>query len=268
MRVRELRFLTAVAIILVAGVLVMRGLPVMRYGLSSAARSGIGVDEAAMGTTGLAFDARRAALTSAREEDVQDQATVKRQSELIQSILERAPIDATDWLGLSQARAGAGQGLQEISAALALSNLTGPNEGLVMPGRAIMGMALWDRLAPDTQRTTMSDLIGGWPAATGEQQGLMRTLVLGASDKGREEMRAQLLLNGPEGTKIATALGFDEEQKPGAAAPAGPDAGSSGSAPAYFGAGGAASNPFLSNPGLAGWPGGGPLPAPPVQGAR
>jgi len=221
-RVREFRFFTALAIILVAAFLVLRGMPILRFAASDVARQDLGIDQAAMQTLGLAALARHAALEAARDES--GEAAQSEQTELLSAILERQPIASAAWLSLSKLRALSASPTQDVVAALALSNLTGPNEGDLMAGRAVMGFAIWDRLPPDIRRTTINDLVGGFDAANATQRDQLRTLAGNASDKDFVGMRAQLLLAGAKGTKIAKVLGF-EDRPPQAGASAGGGAG-------------------------------------------
>src|SRR3954454_8442737 len=220
-RVREFRFLTALAIILVAAFLMLRGMPILRFAASDVARQDLGIDEVAMQTLGLAALARHAALEAARDEGEPAQSE---QTELLSAILERQPIASAAWLSLSKLRALSASPTQDVVAALALSNLTGPNEGDLMAARAVMGFAIWDRLPPDIRRTTINDLVGGFDAANATQRDQLRTLAGNASNKDFQGMRAQLLLAGAEGTKIAKVLSF-EDRPPQAGASAGGGAG-------------------------------------------
>src|SRR3954454_9519024 len=180
-RFREFRFLTALAIILVSAFLVLRGMPILRFAAGDVAHQDWGIDEAAMQTLGLAALARHAALEAAR--DKSGEAAQSEQAELLSAILERQPIASGAWLSLSKLRALSALPTQDVVAALALSNLTGPNEGDLMVGRAAMGVAIWDRLPPDTRRTTINDLVGGFDAASPAQRDQLRTLAGNAGDK-------------------------------------------------------------------------------------
>ena len=52
----------------------------------------------------------------------------------------------------------AGQPYDKVLAGLAMSSLTGPNEGAVMVQRAIFGLLQWEALPADARRRTIGDV--------------------------------------------------------------------------------------------------------------
>ena len=58
----------------------------------------------------------------------------------LQNLLVLTPMASGGWLDLAMARQEAGLPMQQVSSALVLSKLTGPNEARFMAGRAAFGL--------------------------------------------------------------------------------------------------------------------------------
>ena len=140
---------------------------------------------------------------------------------LVSSALAHAPLSSAEWLELSQARLVAGLPPEKIFAALALSNLTGPNESYLMAHRAVFAIPLWISLPPKLQHSLIADMVsGGFAGMTAEMRSTIRFVLSQSNDRAREEMRAALLLNGKKGVEISESLGLEPANTRSRAVPA------------------------------------------------
>src|SRR5262249_52992175 len=70
------------------------------------------------------------------------------------------PLSSANWLALAGMKLVTGQPHPQVLGALAMSALTGPNEGAVMLQRGVFGLLQWERLPEDVRRRTAMDLAG------------------------------------------------------------------------------------------------------------
>ena len=138
--------------------------------------------------------------------------------DVVGALLSETPLNGGAWLDLAIARRAAGLSMEGVAAALAMSATTGPNEARLMAGRAAFALPFWSALPPDTRRTLVADLIGGWPALDGGERARLAAILSEASDRSGEEVRAALLLNSSPGAAIAATLLPSPPEAPGAAA--------------------------------------------------
>jgi hypothetical protein len=164
MRLREARLLTALVVIAVCGLAVSRGLDIVRF---SNAKAGIAAHEHRADAVrrwtavpGLASAAWEVSLMDAIDPADIDAAR-NRGDELAASLSVR-PLSSMKWLALASARVIMGQPFDKVLAALALSSLTGPNEGYVMSQRAIFGLVQWESLPEDVRKRTVADLVAAF----------------------------------------------------------------------------------------------------------
>jgi hypothetical protein len=89
--------------------------------------------------------------------------------------------------------------MDDVSDALTLSALTGPNEGYVMMERAIFGVSVWEDLPPDLRNRTALDLVPvAFPhtPAEGARAGKLVRVLATTSESVRSELRNALLAIG------------------------------------------------------------------------
>jgi hypothetical protein len=122
-------------------------------------------------------------------------------------LLSRAPLDANAWALLAGLRFSTGEPAEKGTTALAMSSLTGPNEGWIMARRGALALPLWRALPPDSRGGAASDLVGGWYYVPELDRAALRASLRLQPPRLREEMRAALLLAG--GAHVAEALGLD-----------------------------------------------------------
>lgn len=111
------------------------------------------------------------------------------------TLLAVHPMSSQAWLSLAGSRFDAGRPSAEVNAALAMSGVTGPNEGAVMWHRGVFGLLTWNTLTPDNKRQTIADIAGAIQGgATGGQIGIARSVLATQSPAARSEI-AQRLTN-------------------------------------------------------------------------
>ena len=203
MRVRELRFLTAILVIGLSGYTARRAMSMLEFG---AAESSLGANavEASLrpyATNNLVgYMARRDLLATTFP------ANPRRQAAEIAELLRLTPLSGEAWLKLALTRRAMGAHVAEIASALALSHLTGPNEGLLMARRAVFGLALWSSFPPDLRRVLVGDLIGGWAQIQAPQRGALLAMLEAAGPESRQEIYAALFLAGAPAAPVIDGL--------------------------------------------------------------
>ena len=187
---------------------------VLRYGLSEAgaeaatARQKLApfIDDPAVG-----YLARANLLSLAETED-----PVARIAAL-RDLLALTPLASGVWLDLAQARLENGEPSKKVVSALVLSQLTGPNEGQLMAGRAALALPLWAILPPPARNGAVADLLGGWRYVKEPERQALRAMFSVARQETREAARAALLRRAAP--TIAKELGLE----PLGPAPLGPE---------------------------------------------
>ena len=215
-KIRSLRFLTAMSLIGVAAANVSAGWSVLRFAWAEISRpSGTSADVFGpfVSTPGVAsFALRRIAADTAG-----GVAGAQARLGALTDLLSRKPLDSAAWFKLAETRLAMGDTLERVVGALALSALTGPNESGLMASRALFGWRLWEVLPPASRRNAVVDLTGVWGALYPHERTFLRDEVIRGDDKSREELRALLLVTDPSGARISAELGL--EQRPAEKAP-------------------------------------------------
>jgi hypothetical protein len=204
--VRDLRLPTAFAVIGTSLFAMSMGVQLTRFALAEMAADGETPGNR-LGTwthtPGVAVFARRhvvAELGEAADANERLAATV--------DLLSRAPLDSGAWAMLAELRFASGAPVEKGVRALAMSNLTGPNEGRIMAARAVLALPLWRVLSPVSRRWAVSDLVGGWAEIPEARQTILRISLRQQTAQTREEIRAALLLAGDGAGPVAAALGL------------------------------------------------------------
>ena len=207
--IRSPRFLTSVGIFVLAGFCILRGVELVHFSLVEqglTARDAETSLKPYIDRPGLSVLARRGQLTA-----VGDTPTQIRIDKLV-ALLSVAPVSSTTWAALAQTRIAMGRGDDKALAALAISHLTGPNEVDSMARRGVIALMMWDSLPPELRRPAIADLIGSWQMKiTPSERQFLGSLLADYLPKAREEIRAALLLAGPNGEAIAKALSLEEK---------------------------------------------------------
>jgi hypothetical protein len=92
--------------------------------------------------------------------DATDIENARRRADGLAAIAAVHPLSSANWLALAGMRLVTGEPYQDVLDALAMSSVTGPNEGAVMLQRGIFGLLQWERLPEDVRRRTATDLAG------------------------------------------------------------------------------------------------------------
>jgi hypothetical protein len=204
-RERHLRYLAAALIVALASYTVASASTILRFALGDlsvtyptvAATYGPYVD-----LPPVAYLARERMIQLAPSEDSAQRV------EDVKDLLALTPADSAMWLELAKAEAAAQTSPDQVVRALAMSTLTGPNEGRIMAERALFMTPLWDYLPAESRRSMASDVRGGWGLMTMPQKAQLKELLRLASDDERRQISAGLLLQGKEGTGVARELGL------------------------------------------------------------
>lgn len=205
--IRDPRFSTALVLIGMSAFAISHGIEVTRFAVAEMSADKETARERLVpwiDTRGVASLARRHLLSDARNNDVDARTNLTATADL----LGLRPLDANAWLILATLRFASNTSLAKGSSALAMSNLTGPNEGWLMANRAFFVLPLWQVLPPDSRRSAMSDLVGGWPQISEVQRTTIRESLRLQTSQAREEIRAALLLAGEDAAPVAETLGL------------------------------------------------------------
>jgi len=199
--------LTALAVLGLCGFALSRGWEITRF---AEARSHFGAhekqtDAVKRWTTvpGLAGAALVASLM--RVADAGDIDDTRRRAEGLAAILSVHPLSSTDWLSLSGIWLVTGQPYERVLGALAMSSVTGPNEGSVMLQRAIFGLLQWEVLPAESRQRTIGDLAKALleTAVQDTEINPARNVLAGKSEEVRREIADRLSAAGVVATELA-----------------------------------------------------------------
>jgi hypothetical protein len=201
-RARAAALVSALALAAIWG-----AIPLLRFGLAA-----ITLDEAASAArmSALVDDAVVGGMARARLIDNAGPSESRRRVAELSEMLARAPLSSGLWLDLARARFADGAEPAKIFSALDMSQMTGPNEALVMAGRAIFGLPLWMLASHEMREAITRDLVGGWFEVKDTRRMLLRVLLAQARPETRAELRAALIAHGKDGVAIAVRLGLAE----------------------------------------------------------
>jgi hypothetical protein len=200
---RLVRFLTALAVIAVCSLALIRGWDVVRFSVAQV-EIGTTLDPETfrpwVDVPGLAFSARDASLTAIADqrEDGQNAKLIGALSE----ILSVKPVAAGYWLSLAKLRFVDEQPSDKVMEAWSLSVLTGPNEGNVLPWRGIFGLSLWDGASSEVKGRTIADLAAALPNFSDQQKSAARVLLSGKTETSRQDIRSRLLAEGASESRL------------------------------------------------------------------
>ena len=202
----DIRFWTAIFVIGICALPVVRGLSIVRFSLAMATS---GSSESRADTIDMwatVPGVGSTALQSKLKEKINpsDLAAANSRREALSAILSIEPLSSTDWLSLSGVQLITDQPMDQVLATLMLSALTGPNEGYVMADRGIFGASLWEDLSPDLRRRTAIDLTAKEPPENGKFRAVLST----KSEVVRNELRTAMLATGLSPKEVERRLGF------------------------------------------------------------
>ena len=201
------RLLTALAVLGLCGFALSRGWEITQF---AEARSRLGAHEkqndavkrwaAAPGLTAAALAASLARVT-----DTGDIDDARRRADGLSAILAVHPLSSADWLSLSGMRLVTGEPYERVLGALAMSSVTGPNEGSVMLQRGIFGLLQWEVLPVEPRQRTIADLAEAL-LGTAVQDGEInpaKNVLAGKSAEVRREIADRLSAAGVAAPELA-----------------------------------------------------------------
>jgi hypothetical protein len=149
--------------------------------------TGVEVVRSWVGVPGLGGAALQASLTQIA--DVTDADGARKRADDLSALLSVRPLSPVNWLSLGGMRLVTGQPGKEVLAALAMSWVTGPNEGSVMLQRGVFGLLLWEVLPADVRKRVIYDVAGailGTPVGDSELAQAKNVLSTKSVDARRE----------------------------------------------------------------------------------
>jgi hypothetical protein len=156
------RLLTAVAILGLCSVAIVRGWSIVRFVDARAhfAAHKIGGEELRSWDTAPGLRDAALQISSTSIAGMTDVDGARRRADDLSELLSIQPLSSVNWLSLSGMRLVAGQSETEVLSALEMSWVTGPNEGNIMLQRGVFGILLWETLPPDARRRVIDDVAG------------------------------------------------------------------------------------------------------------
>lgn len=152
---------------------------------------------------GLAGFAGEAILAS--RADATDMDAARQRGDDLAALLVAWPLSSSNWLSLAGVRMVTAQPYEKVLDALAMSSVTGPNEGGLMFQRGIFGLLQWEVLPGDFRNRTIVDLAGMIVTTPIEDVDMNRAkhiLAAKAADT-RREVAALLRIQGVPGSELA-----------------------------------------------------------------
>ena len=212
---RSFRFWTTLAVVLLSLTAINQGWTALQLGL---AEQGADAATAEARFSPFAGDGLVGDLAERDLLRLAPPAAGQKKIAAVSALLRQSPLNGGAWLDLAIARRAAGETMESVAAALAMSATTGPHEGFLMAGRASFALPFWSALPLDARKSLVADLVGGWAFVDEPGRQRLAAILSVASDNSPEALRAALLLAGAQGAAIAAALLPQPAQSPAAAA--------------------------------------------------
>jgi hypothetical protein len=160
MRLLEPRFLTTIIVIGLCSFAIAKGAAVVRF---VDVKADVGSQRLSVDALKPYFDvsgvagAAMAALPS-EIKDVGDIERTRERAAQLAMILSVRPLSSVDWLSLAGMRLVTAEPPAKVLEAVAMSRLTGMNEGSVMIPRGIFGLLQWESLPVEERQQAIKDL--------------------------------------------------------------------------------------------------------------
>jgi hypothetical protein len=201
----NIRFWTALIVIVTCAFSVVRGVSIVRFSLAMATIGSESRAEIIDTWATVPGVASTALQTKLKEKiDPSNLTAANSRREALSAMLSIEPLSSTDWLSLSGVQLITDQPMDQVLATLMLSALTGPNEGYIMTDRGIFGVSLWEDLSADLKQRMAIDLAAKEPPANGR----FRTVLSTKSEVVRNELRTGMLATGLSPKEVDRRLGF------------------------------------------------------------
>jgi hypothetical protein len=210
-RLFEARTLTAILLILVCLPVIWRGLQITRFALAERGHPG---DAEAFApflvVPGLAFAARQDAYSGDLKGNDADGA--EKRAEELTGLLSVAPLSSAYWLILSGMRQVARQPMEMVTDALAMSRLTGSNEGYVQAQRGIFALAMWEGLNAEARTGAIRDMSAAWQGMSADKRAQIGAILAGKSQTAKEEIGKRFLALSRLSTDDLSKLGLKSDE--------------------------------------------------------
>jgi hypothetical protein len=206
----DIRLLTAITMIGICGISVVRGWNIVHFSLAMAnidsTKKRAEIIDSWAAAPGLALSALRFELTDESNPSTPNAANRRRGT--LSAILSIEPMSSMEWLSLARVQLATNQPINQVVGSFRLSVLTGPNEASVMVERAIFGISIWDSLPQDLKSHVAVDLGPVIFPLSPIDGGKIRAAISGETDKVRNELRQALVTTGVSRQTIEQRLGF------------------------------------------------------------
>ncbi len=150
---------------------------------------------------GLEFAARNAAIkTQSNLNLLQDQ---------LAEMVTQSPLSAATWNAIAGLDLASGAPVDAAVQALTMSAVTAPNELHLMPARAKLGIALWEKLPAERRNGIAIDLVTAsrW-GYFNEDKPVLSAILKGKSEAVREQIMTLILQVEGASAAVVTDLGF------------------------------------------------------------
>jgi hypothetical protein len=195
MRPRNIRLLTAVAVVGICVWPVWQGFDVIRYAMAGSTPEAL---QPWFAVSGVAFDARERALPPV--DDSSDDMTIRKRRDEIAEILAIRPLSSRYWFKLAVRRIDAHEDPTRAIDALELSTVTGPNEDYMLMQRGLFGIWQWEVLPAEIRQRAVADLVARQNSSANNisdaKMAWLRTTLSEKTEQVRQEIRAAVQAQG------------------------------------------------------------------------
>jgi hypothetical protein len=134
-----------------------------------------------------------------------DAAAVGQRADDLAAILSGRPLSSSAWLSLAGVRLAGGEPFDDVLGALAMSSLTGANEGSLMMQRGIFGLFQWESLPSEARFRVIGDIAGAIRGTTVRDDEIepARKLLATKAAQTRQEIAGLLRASGVPANELA-----------------------------------------------------------------
>lgn len=131
-------------------------------------------------------------------------ANAQNRADELTSLLGVRPLSSTDWLSLAGVQVAAGGPNDRVLSALTMSQLSGPNEGILMLQRGLFGLLFWETLSDALRQRVIRDVAGAIAEDTLSDPTASRIneIMAGKSPETRSKIAGMLGADGVPSTSL------------------------------------------------------------------
>jgi hypothetical protein len=126
----------------------------------------------------------------------------------VASLLQREPLSTSLWLRMAEAETIETGDAERINAYLALSYLTGPNEGAFQLRRAAFAFGVWSELPTQIRRGVSIDMSEIYSSLSDAERNLLKKALARMAMEDRQSLQAALLLLPKRNNEMLDELGL------------------------------------------------------------